>query len=322
MKHFYLAAISLLSFLFSFSAPVITAVRTANWNVPGTWDLNRVPAAGDSIVIPANKKVTVDDIEFLGNVYLKIKGTLEFKNAYSMLSLGSASTIVVNTGGKIDGKVPGLEFILIGLNTVFTGIDIAGPRIASFLTGNAFAFLNEPLPLPVKFISFDAALKSGDVRINWSTAEEINADYYEVERSFDGAGWDMIAYVAAAGTTSSRMDYFYTDKKLSRSAYYRIKEVDKSGSFTYTSVVAVKMETAAAAAVAISAAQSKVVLRFPQAINAIVSVRLVSMNGQVMSRQTLNQPSGQVSISTSLKGNYVVVVTDGKEFQAASQVIL
>jgi hypothetical protein len=81
MKQFYFLILSVVLFKVSFSAPVITASSNGYWNSPATWNLNRLPLVGDSIVIPVGKTITIsDDQTFKGFVYIKVYGLLKFQN--------------------------------------------------------------------------------------------------------------------------------------------------------------------------------------------------------------------------------------------------
>jgi hypothetical protein len=218
--------------------------------------------------------------------------------------------------------------IMIGNTTVFTGASryyniLKGPKMAHAGTGAGFGPFDA---LPVKFVGFSLALKAEDVLVQWSTSEEVNANMYEVERSTNGNDWKTVAYVGATGNASTIMNYSYTDKKItSKITYYRIKQIDLDGQFTYTPTKSVRTDvTTAKSDVKIaSMPQGRVMLQFPKEIRGTVMVRLVSSTGQVVSQHTLNQPIGQVILNTNatLKGSYVVSVY-GNELNTAGQVIL
>jgi hypothetical protein len=99
--------------------------------------------------------------------------------------------------------------------------------------------------LPVKFLSFDAVSLDKSVLLNWKTSEEINHNYFEVERSIDGNTFSKTAIVLdgiANGTAKNyelRDDVSVLQDKVV--LYYRLKQVSKDGSFTYTNILVVRL---------------------------------------------------------------------------------
>jgi hypothetical protein len=95
--------------------------------------------------------------------------------------------------------------------------------------------------LPVQLVQF-LALKNGDgsVKLSWSTSQEVNAGYYDVERSGDQSSWTKIGTVKATGNTSTTSNYSFVDKlPLDGAGYYRLKMVDLDGKFKYSKTVTV-----------------------------------------------------------------------------------
>ena len=91
---------------------------------------------------------------------------------------------------------------------------------------------------PVKLASFDAALFGNKVNISWTTANEINSSRFEIERSSDGKTFVLAGKVNATSNSSVTRSYTYTDgiASFSGTVYYRLKLVDKNGSFSYSSI--------------------------------------------------------------------------------------
>lgn len=97
-------------------------------------------------------------------------------------------------------------------------------------------------PLPVELAAFTAAPVGEAVRLAWATASEKNSARFEVERSTDGSGYVRIGSVAAAGTSSSARRYGFDDTQLPSTLspqaplYYRLRQVDADGTFSYSPV--------------------------------------------------------------------------------------
>jgi hypothetical protein len=322
MKKLTLLLTSLFFYLLSFSAPVITATANGYWGNTATWDLNRLPRTGDTILIPSNKLVTVNDDENVsGAAYLRVSGILKFQNNNSTLNMGNMSTVFVMNNGRIEGGGSASQKIRIGNNSIFSGNqpDITGPRLANYTTLAGFIVVSAA-PLPIKFVGFSAVRQGTGVLLQWSTSEEISAYLFELQRSTDGKNWNTAATIMATGNSGTLNNYSYTDKNISAPVlYYRIREVEEDGSSTFTPVRS--LGAASAGDVKIAAIGDKVVLQFSKETKDI-TVRLVSISGQVVKEQKLSAALGQVVIGTSQKGAYVLSVTNGKDLSIARQVVL
>jgi hypothetical protein len=96
------------------------------------------------------------------------------------------------------------------------------------------------VPLPIKWGYVTAQLQNAQTLVSWATVQEINSSYFEIERSTDGIRFEKIAIVKAAGNSETVKNYEFKDEKLLFGFnYYRIKQVDVDGRFTYSVTVKV-----------------------------------------------------------------------------------
>jgi hypothetical protein len=324
MKKFYFFILFITLFHVSFSAPVINANSNGNWNATSTWDLNRLPKVGDTIIIPSGRIVTIDDDQNFGSfVFIKVYGKLIFQNNNSTLSVNAPSVIIVYANAQIAGGGSASQKIRYNNSIIFDGNDnpVSGPQTASAVSMAFVPYFSSPLP--VKFVGFTLTRKSNDVMVQWSTSQEMNANVYEVERSLDGNNWSGIAYFSAVGNTSATNNYSFTDKNVSaKVVYYRVKEVEADGKAVYTAIKSLKSETAAISEIKIAGISNKVLFQFPQEIKGNLTVRFVSKNGQVVDQQMINNPVGQVVLNSKFTGNYIIAVSNGQDINTAKQVIL
>ena len=248
MKKLYTAV--LLTFIINsvFANPVITAIGNGNWKNNSTWNLNRVPANGDTVVIPAGKTVVIDNVQNLSSsfLYVKIYGTLKLSGGKLWVDVNSS--IVIYLGGALIGTGNSSETLRIDGVNKFWGhndVTILGPAYANKTTGvSPHGFTLGSITLPVKFIGFSVSLQDHNAVIQWATAEEINSSYFELQRSNNGSDWSTIANITAAGNTTLTHSYSYTDKNISGNlVYYRIKQVDIDGKFIVTPVRMLKNES-------------------------------------------------------------------------------
>jgi len=98
--------------------------------------------------------------------------------------------------------------------------------------------------LPIELLSFDAYYNGKTIDLSWSTASEINNDYFTIERSKDAKNYDIIGTVLGAGNSNNRIDYYENDNtSISGTVYYRLKQTDYNGKFEYFPPVAVNIAT-------------------------------------------------------------------------------
>ena len=94
------------------------------------------------------------------------------------------------------------------------------------------------MALPVELKAFYAEAVGEKVNLYWQTSAEVNSDYFEVEKSADLNRWSSIDRVAANQNAAVALDYTSVDlHPVNGPNYYRLKQVDQDGSFTYSKVV-------------------------------------------------------------------------------------
>jgi hypothetical protein len=104
-------------------------------------------------------------------------------------------------------------------------------------------------PMPVELVSFSAVARDGMVKLQWRTATESNNYGFEVERRATGEGWQRIGFVAGAGTSNAPRDYRFDDVSPgARLVSYRLHQIDRNGSSTYSTVINISTSDAASGA--------------------------------------------------------------------------
>ncbi len=99
-----------------------------------------------------------------------------------------------------------------------------------------FGSLSEANSLPVQMESFDATLQGEIVNIDWTTEDQANADYFEIQKSANGLDFQLLNKVQ----TKQIGDYSIRDLNPQVGInYYRIKQYDMDGMFAFTSVKSV-----------------------------------------------------------------------------------
>lgn len=95
--------------------------------------------------------------------------------------------------------------------------------------------------LPIDLVSFSADCKNQKAHLSWTTAKEVNNDFFTIERSNDAKLWEEIGKVDGSGNSSSILNYSFIDDKPSlNSSFYRIKQVDFDGKFNHSNTINLK----------------------------------------------------------------------------------
>lgn len=124
------------------------------------------------------------------------------------------------------------------------------PTSQSVLVSNvnqygAWALALEASPLPIELLAFTAEpVNNKMVFCKWTTATEINNDYFTVERSKDGNHFEALGTVDGAGNSTSLLNYSFIDESPFKGvSFYRLKQTDFNGNFSYSSIIAVLIKT-------------------------------------------------------------------------------
>jgi Concanavalin A-like lectin/glucanases superfamily/Secretion system C-terminal sorting domain len=157
-----------------------------------------------------------------------------------------------------------------------------------------------PFSLPLKLGDFTATKKSTIVELNWETITEQNTSYFEVERSSDGNNFSTIGRINAAGNSTDKLNYSYTDAApLPKTNFYRLKMIDIDGSFNYSRIVIIKNNTGLLTMELFPNPVSDVLqLQLPNAKRETVIISITDAVGKIMYTRTtqLNEGNNAVSI--------------------------
>jgi hypothetical protein len=132
-------------------------------------------------------------------------------------------------------------------NTVTSGSTASGSVTSGNVTWFSpftIASISPAGPLPIELLDFTAKYNGKDaVDLKWVTATELNNDYFTVERSADAANFNEILNKDGAGNSTHTIHYKAIDAEpLSGLTYYRLKQTDFDGKFSYSKIVPVETD--------------------------------------------------------------------------------
>ena len=100
--------------------------------------------------------------------------------------------------------------------------------------------------VPVTGLEFSASKQNGNAILQWKTITELNNKGFQIERSFDAVQYDSIGFVAGKGLNGNGAVYSFTDiDALNGINYYRLKQQNISGSYSYSMVRALEFSKVA-----------------------------------------------------------------------------
>ena len=132
-----------------------------------------------------------------------------------------------------------------GTGTAAPAGSITTNSFASF--GSKFTFANTATgvnPLPISLLNFEVIPHENYATANWMTENEKNNHHFNLERSADGVHFESVGTMEGAGNSFSEKQYQLNDEGFSeiktKVVYYRLKQTDYNGNFTFSHLVAVK----------------------------------------------------------------------------------
>ncbi|MDQ3111232.1 MAG: hypothetical protein M3R17_15190 [Bacteroidota bacterium] len=103
---------------------------------------------------------------------------------------------------------------------------------------SVFAVAQSVQPLPVSIVDFSGSAGADFNHLQWTTASENQNDYFSLERSTDGVTFTELGRIDGAGNSTQLLNYSFNDMNPAEGInYYRLKQTDFNGDFTYSAVI-------------------------------------------------------------------------------------
>ncbi|MFN5169971.1 MAG: T9SS type A sorting domain-containing protein, partial [Cyclobacteriaceae bacterium] len=184
------------------------------------WNLTRVAGTGNATVTLYWENSQFSQINDCTNTDLRVaqfNGTAWQNNNNTVTTAGSCSSVSP----------------LAGTISTTTPVSVFGPITFGSLS-------NSVNPLPITLLSFQALQNNGNVKLIWEVAEELNNDFFTIERSANGKDFETLLTERGAGVRGGYKKYEIEDPTpLQGLSYYRLSQTDFDGTRTYFDVVRV-----------------------------------------------------------------------------------
>ena len=260
-------------------------------------------------------------------------GLLKYKNNIVALDAPSqrvsedaASRTVFQMAGSSNDSLSTTAGILI------TPYNFTAPDYRPAAASPALSNFNFDDPsLPISLVTFYGETKKNEHTLYWKTATEINNAGFELQRSIDGVNFSKIAVVSsrgANGNSTQSLDYSYTDKTaFYGKSYYRLKQIDKDGRSTLSSIVLLTKATTnllTVNAVYPNPVRDQLNVSIVSAARQVVTIKVNDVYGRMVSQQVFNVSEGsnnyQMNVKTLSSGNYFIhVITTNSTSEQITQ---
>ncbi|MEM7369897.1 MAG: T9SS type A sorting domain-containing protein [Bacteroidota bacterium] len=184
------------------------------------------------------------------------------------------------------------------------------------MAGNLVDYVIERVDdvLPVEWLDF-TAYQTGEssVTLDWSTLTESNNASFDIEKSLDGILFERIGSIQGQGTTSNISTYSHIDEKVYEPTnFYRIKQIDFNGDFSYSNIQEVRMGAGFSYHVELYPNPAIEEISISATADGIKTfeMELVDMTGRILQSQNQLELGGsqvaKVNISTYTPGIYMI----------------
>lgn len=238
------------------------------------------------------------------------------------------SMVIANGGANPQfrlGNMPineSLEFAAVGAaankiqQTMATGLQVGDDATVNELNTKItwLAYGGGTNVLPVELVNFKLnTTVEGKIIVAWQTASEINSSRFEIERASRGMDFTVMDEVQAAGSSTEQIDYSIIDEDpIDGINYYRIKAIDLDGSFEYSEIKTVSLESNSIGELQVSPnpARDEISLSFELSKGDIYSLQVVGSDGVIVYQGNVVGYEGvneiDLNISSYIYGVYYI----------------
>lgn len=249
-------------------------------------------------------------------------------NPFGKLNLGIRSVIQLTVStASITSNGPSSEQIIIGRGIKYNGsndgtvTNVAAQNSTTTQAKAGFSFV----VLPVQLTSFTAHSQAGKVVLNWTTALEDGLQYFELQRSVDGKGWQTIAVLQSKNTCQCITNYRYEDRSPETGiSYYRLRLFYDNGRMEWSAIVIAKWHPYPSKEVSwhINGADSALSLSFhPNHFQFPIQLQLLTTNGQVILHQKITSTSTNINIKDLPRGVAIQLLEDRSRKKTAIKMV-
>ena len=184
-------------------------------------------------------------------------------------------------------------------------------------------------PLPVTLLFFDATASQNQVNLSWSTASEVNNDYFTIERSQNAVDFSPVLRIKGAGNSTQHLSYAAIDPgPLPGRSYYRLRQTDFDGTTEIFQMVPVTANVSLTHDLVLypqpATLDSPVKVRFSCTIETEMELVITSVKGKMINEWVTRTHEGMNEIQIpymDLPGVYIITLNSPEFFYRRQLVI-
>lgn len=294
---------------YSISNPAVNGFITLNGSGPMPGALSGNDA--EDGVLGSNKKVGLTSLSPEGN-QLWYNGVLITLGADGINPPSVINPFVITNFNPALLRVRATVLGTMGTTFNYAFIDAAN------LQGNAVSYsITWETPLPVTLTSFTGKTDNGNTLLNWKVENQEDFDRYAIEYSVSGSGgYAVVGTVNSNDQLTGSYDFTHINAAAGGSAgYYRLKMIDKGGSYKYSYVVSVRFDKSVSVDVRPTLLQRGETIRISLAGNSRTAykVRLMDISGRILQEKNNSGDNYLLLETGKLKpGTYLIRVAGEK----------
>ncbi len=182
--------------------------------------------------------------------------------------------------------------------------------------------------IPIEWLSFSGEKVKNRVNLTWSTASEHNNKGFDVERSADGKTFETVGFVKGQGSSAATQHYDFADTPPQYNGdivYYRLKQTDTDGAFSYSKTLSFIRDAAADWFVFPNPSKSDIFIKSNKNTRTPVSIELTDLLGRTLKQRFVDDFNGADGIHQSLEdlpnGLYFLKITSNNSILLTQRIV-
>ncbi|MEO5681984.1 MAG: metallophosphoesterase [Chitinophagaceae bacterium] len=171
--------------------------------------------------------------------------------------------------------------------------------------------------LAVAVVNFEAVAKNKKVMVQWTTSQEVNSDYFTVERSANGRDFEMIMVISGKGDASTPTNYTFIDNEpLQGASYYRLIATDKNGDKKIVGIRVVNNKITGTFSMLVKpnpAVNNQVNAEIMSTKKQLLQVKILAVNGSAMYHKSMEVVYGSNQLKFTLPGGTYILSIEGPD---------
>ncbi len=237
-------------------------------------------------------------LNFNGNDAIVLANINSKGNVDVMGTIGSGTTFAENKTLRRNGDVENPSDTYISSQWTEYSTDVVSG-------------LGNPGPLPIELANFYAKKEQNTTKLFWQTFSETNNSEFVLEKSNTIDNFIEFGRIKGAGNSNSILSYSFTDyTENDLKAYYRLKQIDYDGSFTFSNIITTS-QTKNTTSIYIEDENIRIIGNIDNSIPA--NIIIYNANGQIV--KEVKSSIDNINISNLSSGLYLLKIESNSIFK-------